>query len=143
MAERQVIKEKYRKRGLFDFLHFTLPRDPSPGRLTVVAGLSSCLLFTISPHAVSLSPHLCLLLPQRALIPCFWKFLRLFQCSCFCFDALSFTRVQRRGTRPCQWFSSLPGCGWEIEEMCTQSSSLSLKYEVVTVQRTFNIKFKY
>lgn len=34
MAERQVIKEKYRKRGLFDFLHFTLACSPSLGRQT-------------------------------------------------------------------------------------------------------------
>lgn len=113
MAERQVIKVQKER---FIWLS-PLPRSPSLGRAaTAAAGLSRRLLFSIFPPSISLSPPLCVSSrrgrhwsPARAKFPC------LLRRSHFCFDALSFTRVQRRGTRPCQCGASLPGCGWQIE----------------------------
>lgn len=76
-----------------------------------------CWIILMSPvlhlSAFNLSPlSLHLLFPGSALILCSWKFLCLLQCSLFCFDALAFTGVQRRGTQPYQCVASLPGCGW-------------------------------
>lgn len=59
-----------------------------------------------------LSISLCLLLPWKALLPCFWRLLCLLRCTWFYFDALSFRKLQRRVPWPCQCVANLPGCGW-------------------------------
>lgn len=58
MAERQVIKEKYRKSGLFDFLHFTLPCSPLGRPTLALARLSRRLPFYFSLHSICLSSFL-------------------------------------------------------------------------------------
>lgn len=102
------------KIGLFDFFSTSL----SPA-LLLWGGWLSLLLdypdvsYSPSPRMQSpFSPSLCLLVPGRHWSPCCGKFLCLLRCSPCCFDALSFTGVQWRGTQPCRYDAGLPGCGW-------------------------------
>lgn len=95
MAERQVIKEKYRARGLFDFLHFPallLLGD----RLSLLLDYPDVSLFSISRHSISLSlPLSASRLAPVGIDPVLWEVF------CVCNDVVGFVLTPYLS----------PGCG--------------------------------
>lgn len=94
MAGKQVIREKYRSRGLFDFLHFRLASFPFPWRQWIIRTSPVLRLSTFNLPPPSSLP---LLLLGSGLILWSRKFLCLLQYSLFLFWHLIFLEGAAKG----------------------------------------------